>query len=99
MSTQIVTLVRWPVGPAQRAVGAGLLALGLAGVLWRVRVMRGQTGADGIRSATASSRRAVPIRAAPDLRNRRNSVGPNANALPNANTSTAWKSARSGGGK
>jgi hypothetical protein len=48
MSTQIVTLVRWPVGPAQRAVGAGLLALGLAGVLWCVRVMRGQTGADGI---------------------------------------------------
>jgi hypothetical protein len=31
MSTQIVTLVRWPVGTAQRAVGAGLLALGWRG--------------------------------------------------------------------
>ena len=39
MSTKIVTWVRWPVGPAQRAVGAGLLAFGLAGVLWCVQLM------------------------------------------------------------
>jgi protein-S-isoprenylcysteine O-methyltransferase Ste14 len=46
MSIRIVTLVRWPVGPAQRAVGAGLLASGLAGVLWCVRVMRGRRRRD-----------------------------------------------------
>ncbi len=47
MSTQIVTPCAglWP---RAAALGAGLLALGLAGVLWWVRVMRGQTGADGI---------------------------------------------------
>lgn len=38
----------WPVSPALRSVGIALWALGLAGVLWCVRVMRGQTGADGI---------------------------------------------------
>lgn len=38
----------WRANPLLHAAGVALWALGCAGVLWSVRVMRGQTGADGI---------------------------------------------------